>query len=139
MKAELGKLIELAERLLAQYEATERRLLLARIGQATIVASGLGLSILSFFGFGATDVQTRTLLALAAGLLTITYAVMIELVLVTRARRRLHRDGRALQQVLAVVQDAVITAAIDWSPLERAEFAVRLSRFEVAQSIGRQA
>lgn len=60
------------------------------------------------------------------------YAFAFEAVVARRYRSRMERERRALYEVVGLVREVEQAQSIDedWSPLQRAEFRIRLSRFD---------
>jgi hypothetical protein len=124
--SELRRLLDLAEEIQAKYESAARRRsdMFAQevvVGLTGIVSSGV---IATSLNFG---------LPIGLGLLVgvIGFLFLAETVR-ARLQRRVDQEERALGEVVAIVREVEMAMAHeeDWSPLERAEFRIRLSRFE---------
>lgn len=128
--SELNDLLELAERIQASYENASRREILLRLIEAVLLIGGVALLITGI------DSGRSLSLSIGIGVGLLAYLVAIDALLLQRARRHTQRDRYALAQVLDLLRDLEEIAAIDedWTPLQRAEYRIRLSRFEIEDS-----
>lgn len=126
---ELTDLLDVAERIQASYESATRREGLWRLLEGMAFAAASALLLFGILSSGPT-------LPIAVGTVGIVvYVFFADAVVVQRIRRRSKRDRRALREVLDLVREVGGFAAVDedWTPLQRAEFKIRLSRFEIEE------
>jgi len=128
--AELGDLLELAERVEASYESSLRRETLWRLVEAILFLGAL--SAVFYAVFSATIPAAWVTIAV----LLVAYGLAIDRVLVRRIRHRSRSDRNALREVLLLLHELEGIAATEegWTPLQRAEFRIRLSRFDLEES-----
>jgi hypothetical protein len=134
---ELADLLDLAERIQASYEASSRRKGVFRLLQLTVAVGCVG-SLL----YGLVAAQATAVWAISSAVLA-GYTIGIDVMFVRRTRRQGLRDRYAMKQVLDLVRELEGVTALDenWTPLQRAEFRIRLSRFEIEEaehSLGRR-
>jgi hypothetical protein len=129
--SELGDLLDLAERVQSSYESSARRESIWRLLEAVLVVVAAVALVLGAAGAEALAAS------LAVGISAIVYAVAIDIVLIQRIRRRSRSDRNALREVLALLHELEGVAAVEdqWSPLQRAEFRIRLSRFQIEEPL----
>jgi Flp pilus assembly protein TadB len=125
---ELSDLLGLAESIQASYESSRRRESLWELVEAVLVLAG----VTAFISAVVSDDQEGLWIGVAAGVAAAIYAIAADAVVVQRIRRRSKRDRRALREVLDLLSELEGVASIEesWPPLQRAEFRIRLSRFE---------
>jgi Flp pilus assembly protein TadB len=118
---ELRRLLELAETIQDRYEFLQRRLYVVRAAQLGLVAAAAVVAI-------ATNVRVYAAAIGGAAL----YAALVEVLLRRNLERRVARERRALAEVVELVREVegASSLANRWSALERAEFRIRLSRFD---------
>lgn len=126
---ELGDLLALAEKVQTSYELSARRETLWRLVVAVLVTSGV---LSAVVGFG-TSAPTGVWVGAGASLLL--YGLAINVLLIQRFHRRSRSDRVALREVLTLLHEleGVKAAESEWTPLQRAEFRIRLSRFELEE------
>jgi hypothetical protein len=127
---ELRRLLDLAETLQDEYESGVRRLVVWRLYQALSVV----LSLVAAGVLLALNGHDKVLLASTAVVVGLIYVGMIEVLLRTRGiARHIARDRRALRQVVDLIREVEQASAVAerWPPLQRAEFRIRLSRFDI--------
>jgi hypothetical protein len=122
-------LLKLAEEIQARLESAERATAAARMVQLGVVLVGITAAVL--VQINSNSVPFRSGLIVASLGVAAAYVGVIEFWLLTRLRKRVERNRRALAEVVAIVQDAAFSAMRDVSALERAEIAVRLSQFDI--------
>jgi hypothetical protein len=127
---EMRRLLSLAETIQVSLDAASRRVAYWRTIQAAAVlvavaTAGVGLAT-------SSSSSLRVSLLIAAVTVGATYAGMVNR-LVQRAVMQADRDRRALSQVVDLLRETEGSFAKKehWSTLERAEFRIRLSRFDV--------
>ena len=127
--AELGDLLELAERVEASYESSLRRGILLRLIEAIFFLGAIGMFLYAAF------TATIPVAWFASGSILLVYVVAVDRVLVQRIRRRSRSDRNALRDVLLLLHEVEGVAATEesWTPLQRAEFRIRLSRFDLEE------
>jgi len=127
---ELGDLLELAEKVQASYESSARRESLWRLIEAVLLISG---TLAAVFGAIAATVPV---LWLVGGSTLLIYAFVVDHGLIRRIRRRSASDRNALREVLSLLHEleGIAAAEDNWTPLQRAEFRIRLSRFEIEEA-----
>ena len=122
-RQEINKLLELAEKI--QEEIEKRTNLVAINSFMVLVSFFVALALMVKFDFS----QEAVLMAIAiAGLSASLIFLQQKSIINKRAI-----DQRALGEVLRLVREAgsVLATKDDWSTLEKAEFRIRLSRFEI--------
>jgi Flp pilus assembly protein TadB len=125
---ELNDLLELAERIQASYEGASRMETLLRLLEAVLVVVAAGALVFA--------VDSSELLGVGTGvaLASIAYVLALDTLFVQRYRRRTRRDRHALLEVLDLLRELEGVSLVDtWTPLQRAEFKIRLSRFEIEE------
>jgi hypothetical protein len=127
---ELTDLLELAERIQASYETAARRESTLRLLQ--LIAASLGLASLLLIPSVRNEIIP--LIGVVAGVL-LGLSAALQITVVQRVRRARRRDRYALIQILDLLRELEHVTAIDdhWTPLQRAEFRIRLSRFEIEE------
>lgn len=125
---EVDRLLALAEELDDKVRAVERRIDAYQLLSALLAVSSLVVAAFAMLGRFELP-ATFSVLGIAYILLTI---VMLWRVIRTTSRR-IEADRRALREVLAVLREfeQVVAHREQWSPLQRAEYRIRLSRFGV--------
>jgi hypothetical protein len=126
---ELGDLLALAEKVQASYESSARRETLWRLIVTVLVTAGV---VAAVVGLGTT---APTGAWVGAGAFLVFYGAAINLLMIQRFRRRSRSDRIALREVLTLLHEieSVKAAESEWTPLQRAEFRIRLSRFELEE------
>lgn len=124
---ELRRLLGLAEEIQERYEFLSRRSYFARFVFTGTAIFGL-LSV--YLSLLATDIPSAYVAA-GASLFGVYLGAMFSLY-ARRLAQGLSRESRALHEVVQVVREVESAHAIEenWLPLERAEFRIRLSRFD---------
>jgi hypothetical protein len=128
---ELNDLLELAERIQASYETAARVEVFLRLFEAVLLV-GAVLSFVTILGNGD---ELRPSAGIGIMVACILYIVVVDSLLVQRYRRRTLRDRLALGQVVDLLRELERVSYIDedWTALQRAEFRIRLSRFEIEE------
>lgn len=128
--AELGDLLELAERVQASYESSSRRVSLWRLAEAILL-----LASIAMFIYGGADTTAAPAVWVVGGFVLAIYAIAVDRLLVRRIRRRSQSDQQALWEVLSLLHEleGVAAAEDSWTALQRAEFRIRLSRFDLEE------
>lgn len=134
--SDLNRLLELAEVLQMSLEHSGRRVVIVRLfeGMTVLVAFGLG-AVVGFGSWGSINSGARIGLALIPIVIGTAVAVQFHLMVSPAALRRKNADRRALVDVLKLLRETigVISSNEQWSPLERAEFQIRLARFDIEE------
>jgi hypothetical protein len=127
---DLERLLRLAEQLRDKTEASLRRVELFR----TLEFFLAGTAALAVAGASFVDLPFRQLSG-GVGVVSGLYVVLLEL-FVSRLRRRVRPDRAALSEVVHLLREieSAVAEKRDWSPIERAEFRIRLSRFDIGNS-----
>ena len=124
--SELRRLLDLAEGIQAKYESATRR-------RNEIFAQEVIVAVIGAIGAGIVGNTLNWGRPLALGLL-VGAAGFVAFMEITRGRlsRQAVHEERALEEVVSIVREVETAMARDedWSPLERAEFRIRLSRFD---------
>ncbi|MEU7800586.1 hypothetical protein AB0B10_15065 [Micromonospora arborensis] len=129
--AEANDLLGLAENIQERYEMLTRRWILLRtqIAFMTIVVAAAIIGVYMF-----SDVRdTIRQYILAVGILYLVLILVYAFMVYERQRRPIAREARALAQVVAILHEIEASASElqQWTALERAQFRIRLARFEI--------
>ncbi len=130
-KSEFFELLKLADELQDKCDHSAQRVLLYRAVEVTAVAALVATVGMLFLVNSDVDrAMGHGLLALLFGLL---YAAGVEFQLVSRVRRRLRRDERALSAVVELLRETERSFAEQnhLSRLERARLKLEMSRFGI--------
>ena len=129
-REDLDRLLSLAEEMRDKLDYGLRRLDLLRLmqllcGSTAVFAIAIGF-LLGFDSYRFTSA--------GVGGIMLLYTLMSQ-VLIQRLRVRMRPDRRALSEVIGILREteSAVASENDWSPLERAEFRIRLSRFEIGE------
>jgi hypothetical protein len=129
---EVDKLLRLAEGLQEKCEQYERRLWIVLFGAIGLIsgclAFGSYMSSLSDRNYGWWGFALGNTAGVLSGLYFFQY----------RTRRLIRREGRALHSIVNMLREleSGFAEKNEWSVLERAEFCIRLSRFDIAPGLG---
>jgi len=128
---ELNDLLELAERIQTSYENATRVEVLLRLLEAVLLVGAIAGIVTAIDAGEALHLSLGTAITVAC----VLYLVAIDALLVKRYRRRSLRDHRALNEVVDLLREFQSVSFVDeeWTALQRAEFKIRLSRFEIEE------
>jgi hypothetical protein len=122
-KDELRRLLDLAEEVQERYELIQRRILAMRAVQLSVfVVTAVAL----YFSRAAGLTDASWIVPIG-----FTYLAGIELIIRRRLEQRLRRELRAMQEVVELLRETERSQARGMNALDRAEFRIRLSRFDV--------
>jgi len=126
---ELSDLLDVAERIQSSYEASR-----SRASAGDFIEIILAILALAAFAGALLLPSWGVLVGLVSGGLLLGYTAMFDKG-IQRIRRRSETDRQALQEVLDLLREIEGIAAMEgtWSRLQRAEFRIRLSRFEIEE------
>jgi len=131
-REELDRLLKLAEELLEKSEMYDRRIERSRFMEAGLILTAIGLGIYLAFN-PPRDGTTLMITAVGVGV-PLLYALAIELILTRQLKRRSRPERAALSEVVSILRETegAVAARYKWSPFQRAELRIRLSRFGIA-------
>lgn len=126
---ELVDLLELAESVQASYESSVRRQSVWWLAEVVLAAGAV-----LFLVYGLTWAESPAVWIGAAAAF-VAYSCAIDVALLRGIRHRSRSDRNALHEVLKLLREVegVASAEDDWTPLQRAEFRIRLSRFAIEE------
>lgn len=131
--SELEKLLGIAEDLKDKYEAKNRVIERYRLEQLTllllfIVVPGL---VLMMAYSSLSDSARAIVLVLAMA--CIVYIIVLEYLVVRRAKAKIKPDLIALSRIVQLIRETegALAESENWSTLERTQFRIRLSRFDI--------
>lgn len=130
-KEDLEKLLKLAEDLKDSSDKAKSGIKRQR-GLTIIGAVMISLAVISYPSF--TNDTSNSYLNIFAGFVGITFLIVIDhLYFVKNYKQRYLADKLALSEVLQLLRETsnIIAEQEDWSALSRAEFRIRLSRFNL--------
>ncbi|MER7586915.1 hypothetical protein ABTW72_05185 [Micromonospora sp. NPDC127501] len=129
--AEANDLLGLAESIQERYEVLTRRWILLRtqIALLTILVAAAIIGVYLFSDIRDTVRQY----VLAVGILYLVLILVFAFMVYERQRGPIAREARALAQVVAILHEIEASASDlqQWTALERAQFRIRLARFEI--------
>ncbi len=135
-KEDLENLLKLAEELKEKSDKAKNRI---RTGRVLQVISATVLIIWTFYGSfilfkDASD--NNKYIVILVGLFTVVLVIeLCQFTLINAVRKQYLADRLALSEVLQLLRETsnVIAEQEDWSVLSRAEFRIRLSRFNLEE------
>ena len=127
--AEMEKLLAVAEDLQSKVDVAYGSILRLRIFLFVFVGALIVAAI--YISLVSTEIDPKGLLfAIVAGLLVVPVS---EIGYVAPWKKRIRRDQRAMLGIVELLRETEGSVAVknNWSALERAQFRIRLSRFEI--------
>ena len=126
---ELVDLLELAESVQASYESSVRRQSVWWLAEVVLAAAAA-----LFVVYGLVWARSPTAW-IAGAVALVAYSFTIDVALLRGIRRRSRSDRNALHEVLKLLREVegVTSAEDNWTPLQQAEFRIRLSRFAIEE------
>jgi len=124
--SELRRLLDLADEIQTKYDLATRR-------KSELFAREVVAVIIGVVSAGVVATTLSLGLVMGAGILAGVLGILVlEETLRSRLQRQADQEERALGEVISIVREVEMAMAYeeDWSPLERAEFRIRLSRFD---------
>ena len=134
-RADLENLLNLAEELKEKCDKAKNRIKIYRIFQITSIILGLSGTYFSVF-YSFKDFVTSKYVALFIGLFfSIFITISYQLYIIKDIRNQYLADKLALSEVLQLLRETsdIIAEQEYWSVLSRAEFRIRLSRFNLEE------
>ncbi|HEY6332688.1 MAG TPA: hypothetical protein VI756_25415 [Blastocatellia bacterium] len=137
--ADLEKLLDLADRFRESVERmsgyVERYTMYEYMAgfAAAFFLGALGLAVLGRGELGSPRSPSLAFLAFTSGMLFSLLNMVAFQASIRRWRRRMKPDLFALNELVVLIREteASVASSERWSPLKRAEFRIRLSRFEI--------
>jgi hypothetical protein len=133
---DLREILALAEELQSKLDIYSVRLLLNRVIQASLII------VFSLIGGGLSQTlwvknspDMAHFIYVLLGVICSIYVIAFEFS-IRRYRRTVQRDRRALDSLVSLLRETEesIAKRNQWSSLQKAEFKIRLSRFEIGDS-----
>lgn len=128
--SDFRRLLDLADTIQSSHEASERRIATFRFAEALAL---IGAVLIAALGAMA-DYNSERLSALVIAAFVGVAVAAAHVFMLRRLQIRAYRDRRALDEVVPLLRELEALTARDegWSPIERAEYRIRLSRFDIA-------
>lgn len=130
--SELEKILNLAETLQESADRLESRIGLNKTISSALILAGFAMAAVSWLTLEDTR---RHIYPIASVIIAMLLAVSTQSA-IARLSKRKDRDQRALLRLVELLREteSIISEVNGWSPLERAQFQIRISRFDIGES-----
>ena len=128
---EMEKILALAEQTQEEIDSLTRRIISLRGVMVLLVVAGSIVAII-FGTLGDVPTLTRSMVFILPFILMV-YVGFAEVYVVRRLVRRKYQQKRALSELVSLVREIFggLAHRGQWSALKKAEFRIRLSRFDI--------